>query len=162
MSWLAFLLQIFSQLCFCLKDFTKTIRLLLAAVSINARLTLPMLRLLLSKHHRRKDFWKTSKPCHVSIHLKALTECSQMGNHVPGFTGFLDHFVLAKLSTSSISVKLCISPDDPSATYWQHEAWEVAHHASALVPSNGNLLMRNTCSMLTRCLAFWGVQGLPL
>ena len=30
-----FLLQIFSQLCFSVKDFIKTVRLLLAAMSIN-------------------------------------------------------------------------------------------------------------------------------
>ena len=37
-------------------------------------LTLPMLRLLTSKAQGHKDFWKTSKPCHVGIHHIALAE----------------------------------------------------------------------------------------
>ena len=43
-----------------------------------------------------------------SIHWKALAEYSQMSTHLPGFlsfSGFLHHFVLTKLATSSISVK---------------------------------------------------------
>ena len=35
MSRIKFLYRIFSQLCFCMRDFTKIVRLLLAAVSIN-------------------------------------------------------------------------------------------------------------------------------
>ena len=42
-----------------------------------------------------------SKSCHVGIHWKALTECSQMSTHVPGLQSFLvfflHNFVLAKL-----------------------------------------------------------------
>ena len=70
-----------------------------------------MLRLLSSKAQGRKDFGKSSKPCLVGSHLKALDECYQMSTHLPGFqkfSGFLHHFVLAKLATSSISVK-CFS-----------------------------------------------------
>ena len=41
-------------------------------------LTLPMLRLLLSKGKGCRDFLKPSKPCHVGIHWIALAENSQM------------------------------------------------------------------------------------
>ena len=72
-------------------------------------LTLPMPRLISSKAQGRKDFRKPSKPCHVGNHWIALTEYSQMNNHMPGFQSFfrdfLRHFVLAKLATSSIKVK---------------------------------------------------------
>ena len=72
-------------------------------------LTLPMLKLFLSKSHRRKDFGKPSKPCHVGIQRIALAENSQISTHVPGFQSFfsffLHHFVSAKLATSSIRVK---------------------------------------------------------
>ena len=61
-------------------------------------------------------FWEknTSKPCHVGNHWIALTECSQMSTHVPGFQSFfrfLHHFVMAKLATSSLRLKfqLCAS-----------------------------------------------------
>ena len=73
-------------------------------------LTLPMLRLLLSKAQRWKNLWKQSKPCHVGIHWIALDEYSQMSTHMPGFRSFfrfLHHFVLAKWATSSIRVKAC-------------------------------------------------------
>ena len=70
-----FLHQIFYQLCFCLQEFIKVVRSLLAAVSINA-LTLPMLILLSSKGQGHKDFQKPSKPCHVGIHWTALAEYS--------------------------------------------------------------------------------------
>ena len=39
-------------------------------------LTLPVLRLFLSKVQGHKYFWKTSKPFHVGIHWKALAEYS--------------------------------------------------------------------------------------
>ena len=57
-------------------------------------LTLLMLRLLLSKAHECKDFWKPSKPCYVGIHWKALVEYSQMSAHVPGSQSFLSGFLL--------------------------------------------------------------------
>ena len=86
-------------------------------------LTLKMLRLFPSKSH----FFKLSKPGHVGTHWIALAEYSQMSTHVPGlrlffrycvsfhinkiicshFSGFLHYFVLAKLTTSSIRVKVC-------------------------------------------------------
>ena len=46
-------------------------------------------------------------PCHVGIHWIALAEHSQVSTHVPGFQSFfsfLYHFVLAKLTTSSMRV----------------------------------------------------------
>ena len=67
-----------------------------------------MLRLLLSKAHRCKDFRKPSKPCHVGMHWIALAEYSRMSTHLLGFqsfAGFLHHFEKAKLATSSIRVK---------------------------------------------------------
>ena len=67
-------------------------------------LTLPMLRLLSSKAQGCKDLRKPSKPCLVGTHWKALAECSHMSTHLPGFrsfSGFLHHFVLAKLAISS-------------------------------------------------------------
>ena len=80
------------------------------------RLTFPMLnfqvnpsymrRLLSSTAQGSEDFWKTFKPCHVGIHWKALTEFFQMSTHVPGFqsffSGFLHHFVIAKLASRSM------------------------------------------------------------
>ena len=72
-------------------------------------LTLTMLRLLSSKAQECKDFWKTSKPCHVGIHWIALTEYSQMSTHVPGFQSFHSFFVSLwigqTIATSSLSVK---------------------------------------------------------
>ena len=72
-------------------------------------LTLPMLWLLSSKLQGCKDFWKSSKPCHVGIHWIALNEYPRMRTHVPGFQSFSEffhHLGLAKLATSSIRVKL--------------------------------------------------------
>ena len=53
-------------------------------------LTLPMLRLLSSKLQGRKKSCKPPKPCHLGIHW------------IAHFSGFLHHFVFAKLATSSI------------------------------------------------------------
>ena len=39
-----------------------------------------------------KDFWKTSKPCHVGIHWIALPEYSHMSTHSLGFQTFLRFF----------------------------------------------------------------------
>ena len=60
----------------------------------------PMLRLFSSKAQRHifNDLLKPSKPCHVDIHRIALVNSSQMS--------FLHHFVLAKLASRSIRVKL--------------------------------------------------------
>ena len=55
-------------------------------------LTLPMLRLLLSNAHGRKDFWKPSKTCHVGIHWKAPADNSSMSTHLPGFQSFSAFF----------------------------------------------------------------------
>ena len=57
-------------------------------------LTLLMLRLLSSKAQGCKDFWKTSKPCQVGIHWKALAEYSQMSTHLPGFQSFFRDFCI--------------------------------------------------------------------
>ena len=70
-------------------------------------LTLLMLRLLSSNAQKSKKIWKSSKPCHVGIHWKALDEYFQMSTHLSGFLSFfsfLHHFVLAKIATSSIRV----------------------------------------------------------
>ena len=72
----------------------------------------PMLRLLSSKAQGCKDFGKTFKPCHVGIHRKGLPKYSQTNTHVPGFQSFLvflHHFILAKLATSSIRVKMSMA-----------------------------------------------------
>ena len=66
-----------------------------------------MLRLLLSKVQGHKDFQKPSKPCHVGINWKALTEYTQISTHMSGLHSFLrfffHHFVLAKLATIQYS-----------------------------------------------------------
>ena len=70
-------------------------------------LTLPMLRLYLSKAQKHRKFWKTFKPCHVGMHWKALDEYYLMGTHVPGFqwlTSDLHHFVFTISATSSARV----------------------------------------------------------
>ena len=75
--------------------------------SAHTWLTLPRLRLLLYKAQERKNLWKSSKPCLVGTHWKALAECSQMSTHLPGFQWFsriFASFVLDKLATSSIRV----------------------------------------------------------
>ena len=63
-----------------------------------------------SKSTRTQKFWKPSKPCHVGIRWIALAEFSWMSTYLPGFRSFfpffLHHFVLAKLATGSIRVKL--------------------------------------------------------
>ena len=51
-------------------------------------------KLLSSKVQERKDFRKPSKPCHVGIHSMALTEYSQMSNHLPGFRSFFRFFCI--------------------------------------------------------------------
>ena len=48
-----------------------------------------------------KDFWKPSKPCHVDIHWKALTEYSQMSIHMLGFQSFF--FFVASFCTDHIN-----------------------------------------------------------
>ena len=72
-------------------------------------LTLPMLRLLLSKAQGCKDFWKSSKPCHVGIHWIAFTEYFQTSTHLPGFQSFFRIFASFCIGqdkvTSSIRVK---------------------------------------------------------
>ena len=55
---------------------------------MNTELTLLMLRLLSAKAQGRKDFRKSSKPCHVGIHWIGLAEYSQISTHVPGFQPF--------------------------------------------------------------------------
>ena len=89
--------QHFSFKCFvyfCYRDIDKIVRRFWALQAAKG-LTLPMLRLLLTKA-------QTSRPCLVGIHWIALTEYSQMSTHV---LRFLHNFVLAKLATSSIRVK---------------------------------------------------------
>ena len=48
-----------------------------------------------------KNLWKSSKPCHLGIHLKALIEYSQMSTHLPGFQSFsrfFDLFCIGQIS----------------------------------------------------------------
>ena len=75
-----------------MKDFIKIVRLLLAAVCIN-RLTLPMLRLLLSK--------RPSKLCHVGIHWIVLI----LSDEYQGFSHFF-----------RFSASFCIGKNKPLAT----------------------------------------------
>ena len=83
----------------------------ISCASVIYSLTLPMVRLLSSKTKASKDFRKPSKPCYVGIHLIALAKCWVLLDEYPCarvsviFQGFLHHFVLAKLATSSIRVK---------------------------------------------------------
>ena len=61
---------------------------------------------------RTQRILKPSKPCHVGIQWKAPAEYSQLSTHVPVlqsfFRVFCIIFVLAKLATSSIRVKISI------------------------------------------------------
>ena len=57
-------------------------------------LTLTMLRVHSPKAQKRKNLWKTSKPCHVGTHWKALAEYSQMSTHLAGFRWFFRFFAL--------------------------------------------------------------------
>ena len=104
-----------------------------------------MLRQLLSKVQRCKDFSKSSKPCHVGIHWIALAEYSQMSTHVPiNFSGFLNHFWLAKLATSSIKVNgLILTFPRLKIIHLMSEMWSIylslwnlyfIHHFTIRVP----------------------------
>ena len=78
-------------------------------------LTLPMLRLLSSNASTRtKDFWKTSKPCHIGIHWIAPNEFYQISIHGPGFQSFFRIFVsfcFGKISHQQhIWDRQCFSP----------------------------------------------------
>ena len=77
-------------------------------------LTLPMLRLLSSKAQGWKDFWKPSKPCF----------CQSFSD----FSGFLHHFVLAKLAASSIRVKKLLSKLICCPEGWFSRVWVSKWH----------------------------------
>ena len=67
-----------------------------------------MLRLLSSKAQGCNDFLKQFNSCYVGILRIAIAQYCQMNTHVPAFLSFfrfLHHFVLAKLTNSSIRVK---------------------------------------------------------
>ena len=68
--------------------------------SSNQTLTHLMLRLLSSKAQGSKDFLKPSKLFHVGIYWIALSSCSQMSSHLPGFQSifFLHHFFNSQTS----------------------------------------------------------------
>ena len=53
-----------------------------------------MLRLVSCKVQERKDFWKSSKPCHVGTHWITLTETFHMSTHMLVFQWFLRIFAL--------------------------------------------------------------------
>ena len=55
-------------------------------------IALSMLRLLLSNAPGCRNVRSPSKPCHVGIHWKALTDYSQMITHLPGFQSFSSFF----------------------------------------------------------------------
>ena len=82
--------------------------LLCSWISCWSLLTLPMLRLFSSKGQGCKVFQKPSKPYHVGIHCShwVLSDEKPMCQGFSNFSRFFHHFVLAKLATSSISVKL--------------------------------------------------------
>ena len=75
----------------------KTVKTFRAVSSIKG-LTFPMLRLLSSKEQGRKDFWKSSKPCHVGIHWIAFAENSHMSTHVPGFHFHFSGFCIDQIN----------------------------------------------------------------
>ena len=88
-----FSFKCFFKICLCKLYIFKIVRPVLAALSAN-ELTLPMLSQLPCKEQWLEDFWKSSKPCHVGIHWKALAEYFQMSTHLPGFRSFLRVFTL--------------------------------------------------------------------
>ena len=63
---------------------------------------------------RLQRFLTPSKPRHVGIHKKALTDYSQMSTHVLGFQSLFSIFasfcIGQSTATSSIRVKLCALP----------------------------------------------------
>ena len=67
-------------------------------VTILNLLTLPMLRLLSPKEKARKDFQKSSKPCHVGIHWIALADWE-----------LIDEWPCARVCHSSALASFCIS-----------------------------------------------------
>ena len=73
-------------------------------------LTFPKLRLLSSKAQGCKDFWKLSKPHAMFVFIRQLSLSTPkwvpMTQGFSHFAGFLLPFVLAKLATSSMRVKL--------------------------------------------------------
>ena len=82
-----------------------------------------MLKLLSSKAQGGKYFGKTSQPCHVCIHWKALAEHFHMSTHLPGFRSFfrfMHPFVLTKLATSSVRVKYRPITIWPIVKPWTH------------------------------------------
>ena len=99
--------------------------------SFLSMLTLPMLRLLSTKAQWRKDFWKPSTSCHVGTPwTPRWVPMCQGFNH---FSGFLHHFVRAKLANSSITVyvwlwskescsKLSFKPRVHSRNKWDYDS----------------------------------------
>ena len=63
----------------------STSKILIVPYDIDISLTLLMLRSLSCNAQKCKTLGKLSKPYHVGIHWKALTEYSQMSTHMPGF-----------------------------------------------------------------------------
>ena len=57
-------------------------------------LSLKLLRVHSPNAQKRKNLWKTSKPCHVGTHWKALAEYFHMSTHLPGFRWFFRFFAL--------------------------------------------------------------------
>ena len=86
MLWITFLLQIFSYSCFCLQDFSKIVRLLLAAVSING----------LSTHTNRIQLVQK-----VSLIRAGLSRYLETGCPNKGFIDFCVSKVLFKIHTTN-------------------------------------------------------------
>ena len=99
-------------------------------ISMNG-VTLPMLRLLSSKAQGCKDFWKSSKPCHVGTHWIVRAEYHQMSTHMPGFLSFFRFFASFLIGQISSSIRLsCKQPKSrmPVTFYckcfWHMRSWK--------------------------------------
>ena len=73
LHWLLWKTKKKQSACACLTPLYLFLPVVITLQTMNIWLTLPMLRLLSFNAQEHKDFWKTSKPCHVSTHWIALT-----------------------------------------------------------------------------------------
>ena len=77
-----------------------------------------MLRLLSSKIHGRKNFRKSSKPCHVGIYWTSTLRWISMCRGFSHFPALLRYFTLSKLATSSGRVVLMLLVANLANTKW--------------------------------------------
>ena len=137
-------------------------------------ITLPMLRVLSSKAQELQYFWEPSKPCHFGIYLTALTEYSHMSTHLPGFqsifTGFLHHFILARLATSSIRVKersmhgrvkkpACLRPTPAHPTWLLSIGCLVRHKSCMDIGEVKNNMSHTSYCRCETYFMFWSKRG---